>query len=187
MPKTKLRKIYKEKRTNLSSKEVEQKSIAIANQSLKLPIWDAGIYSLFLSMEDKKEVDTHYLLSILQGKDKDIVISKSNFSTYEMTHFLLTDNTVIKINHWGIPEPVDGITVPANKIEVVFVPLLAFDQTGQRIGYGKGFYDRFLATCKPSTIKVGVSFFEVEQQEFSSHQDDIPLDYCITPEKIYTF
>src|SRR5690625_1048436 len=187
MPKMKLRKIYKEKRMNLSSKEVEQKSMDIANQSLKLPIWKASVYSLFLSIEDKKEVDTHYLLNILQGKDKDIVISKSNFSTYEMTHYLLTDNTKIKINKWGIPEPVDGITVPETKIDVVFVPLLAFDKHGHRIGYGKGFYDRFLAACKPSTIKVGLSFFEVEKQGFFSHQNDIPLYYCITPEKIYTF
>lgn len=187
MPKTELRKIYKQKRTNLSSKQVEQKSIAIANQSLKLPIWKASIYSLFLSIEDKKEVDTHYLLSILQGKDKDIVLSKSNFSTYEMTHFLLTDNTKIKINQWGIPEPVDGITVPPDKIDVVFVPLLAFDKNGHRIGYGKGFYDRFLASCKPSTVRIGVSFFEIEDQQFPSHQDDIPLNYCITPEKIYEF
>src|SRR5690625_7770201 len=97
MPKMKLRKIYKEKRMNLSSKEVEQKSMDIANQSLKLPIWKTSVYSLFLSIEDKKEVDTHYLLNILQGKDKDIIIFKKNYSTYEITHYLLTDNTKIKI------------------------------------------------------------------------------------------
>ena len=70
-----------------------------------------------------------------------------------MTHYLLTDNTKIKKNKYNIPEPIDGIEVPDNKIEVVFVPLLAFDKKGHRVGYGKGFYDHFLSGCQPNTIK----------------------------------
>jgi 5-formyltetrahydrofolate cyclo-ligase len=75
-----------------------------------------------------------------------------------MTHFLLTDNTKIKKNEYNIPEPVDGLEVPAIKIDVVFIPLLAYDKKGNRVGYGKGFYDKFLAECKPETIKIGLSF-----------------------------
>jgi 5-formyltetrahydrofolate cyclo-ligase len=75
-----------------------------------------------------------------------------------MTHFLLTDNTKIKKNKHNIPEPVDGIEVPSHKIEVVFVPLLAFDKQGQRVGW-QGFYDKFLAECSPATVKIGLSFF----------------------------
>jgi 5-formyltetrahydrofolate cyclo-ligase len=69
----------------------------------------------------------------------------------------LTDNTKIKKNEHNIP--VDGIEVPSHKIEVVFVPLLAYDKQGQRVGYGKGFYDKFLAECSPATVKIGLSFF----------------------------
>ena len=61
-----------------------------------------------------------------------------------MTHFLLTDNTKIKKNQYNIPEPINGLEVPTKKIDVVFVPLLAFDKKGNRVGYGKGFYDKFL-------------------------------------------
>ncbi|NNC48928.1 MAG: 5-formyltetrahydrofolate cyclo-ligase, partial [Flaviramulus sp.] len=130
---------------------------------------------------------TDYVLNILSGKDKNIVISKSDFETGNMMHFLLTDNTTIKKNSYNIPEPIDGIVIPDNKIEVVFVPLLAFDKIGHRVGYGKGFYDRFLANCKPETIKIGFSFFEAENEIVDVLQSDIALNYCVTPKKIYQF
>jgi len=115
------------------------------------------------------------------------VISKSDFETGLMTHFLLTDNTVIKKNSYNIPEPVDGIEISNDNLEVVFIPLLAFDTLGNRVGYGKGFYDRFLANCKPETIKIGLSFFEAETEITDVFESDVKLDYCVTPEKIYSF
>jgi len=164
MNKKELRKKYKALRNSLSSSKVEDLSISIANQLLKLPIWEYSFYHIFLSIEAQKEVNTDYILNILSGKDKNILISKSDFKTGDMTHFLLTDNTIIKKNNRNIPEPVDGIEVTNSKIEVVFIPLLAFDNQGGRVGYGKGFYDRFLAKCNPETLKIGLSFFEAEFQ-----------------------
>ena len=98
------------------------------------------------------------------------MISKSDFKSGLMTHFLLTDNTIIKKNSYNIPEPVDGIEINSDKLEVVFVPLLAFDKHGNRVGYGKGFYDRFLSECKPETIKIGFSFFEAEDKIKDIHE-----------------
>jgi len=86
-----------------------------------------------------------------------------------------------------VPEPVDGIEVPAEKIDVVFVPLLAFDKNGNRAGYGKGFYDTFLLECKEDVIKVGLSLFTAEDEITDVSEKDIPLNYCVTPEKIYSF
>ena len=187
MDKTTLRNKYKALRNTLTSDEIENLSISIANQSLKLPIWDKIYYHLFLPIEEKKEVNTLYLLQILQGKDKEILIPKTDFKTNEMVHVLLTDNTKIKKNNYGIPEPLNGIEVPEKNIEVVFVPLLAFDNFGNRVGYGKGFYDTFLSKCNSNTIKIGLSFFESEEIIKDVYDSDITLDYCITPEKIYTF
>lgn len=187
MSKAALRKKYKTLRNELTAEQVDDFSIAIANRLLKLPIWDKRYYHLFLTIAEQKEADTEFILNILSGKDKDIILSKSNFDDHSMTHFLLTDNTMIKKNAYNIPEPVDGIEVPTNKIDVVFVPLLAYDTKGNRIGYGKGFYDRFLADCKPETIKIGVSFFPPEQTEFTEIENDIPLDFCVTPEEVYHF
>jgi len=64
---------------------------------------------------------------------------------------------------------------------------LAFDEKGNRIGYGKGFYDRFLNECKKDVIKVGLSFFEATTTIEDTNANDIPLDFCVTPEKIYRF
>jgi 5-formyltetrahydrofolate cyclo-ligase len=104
-----------------------------------------------------------------------------------MTHYLLTDNTIIKKNNWNIPEPENGLQVNESKLEVIFIPLLAFDVQGNRIGYGKGFYDVFLKKC-PGAIKVGLSFFHAEEELFNDiNSKYIALDYCITPNKIYKF
>ncbi|MGE5943754.1 MAG: 5-formyltetrahydrofolate cyclo-ligase [Flavobacteriales bacterium] len=187
MLKTELRKKYKALRSDLSVETVDRLSIAIANKLLKLPIWDASFYHIFLTIEEQKEVNTDYILNILSGKDKHIVFSKSDFETTLMTHYLLTDNTVIKKNAYNIPEPVDGIEITNNKIEVVFVPLLAFDKKGHRVGYGKGFYDKFLADCKLDTIKIGLSFFEAEDDINDVFKGDVTLDYCVTPDKVYGF
>ena len=187
MNKKALRKTYKTFRKDLSETQIEDLSLAISNQLLKLPIWGYSFYHIFLAIEEQKEVNTNYILNILSGKDKNILISKSDFKTGNMTHFLLTDSTLIKKNDYNIPEPIDGIEISNDKIEVVFIPLLAFDKTGNRVGYGKGFYDRFLANCKPETVKVGLSFFDAEDEINDTHEGDVRLDYCVTTERVYKF
>jgi 5-formyltetrahydrofolate cyclo-ligase len=187
MLKKALRTKYKALRSQLSEIEMEEKSLAIANEILKLPIWEKTYFHIFLPITEHKEVDTEFILHILSGKDKEIVVSKSDFETRNMTHFLLTDNTRIQKNEYNIPEPIDGLEVPATKIDVVFVPLLAFDKKGHRVGYGKGFYDKFLSECKPGTIKIGLSFFEPEELISDIFESDVILDYGVTPNVIYSF
>jgi len=187
MLKKALRAKYKALRNELSEIDIEEKSLAIANEILKLPIWNKTYFHVFLPIEEQKEVNTEFILHLLSGKDKEIVISKSDFETRKMTHYLLTDNTRIQKNQYNIPEPVDGIEVPDTKIDVVFVPLLAFDKKGHRVGYGKGFYDKFLSQCKPETIKIGLSFFEPEEQISDVLESDILLDYCVSSTGVYAF
>jgi 5-formyltetrahydrofolate cyclo-ligase len=185
--KKELRLQYKSLRAALSHEDIEEKSLAIANNLIQLSIWDKTYYHVFLPIEEQKEVDTEYVLHLLSGKDKEIVVSKSDFETREMSHFLLTDNTKIKKNEYNIPEPVNGLPVASEMIDVVFVPLLAFDSFGNRIGYGKGFYDKFLSQCKPETLKIGLSFFEAENEIEDVFESDVKLDYCVTPYKTYVF
>ena len=187
MNKKDLRLEYKAKRQQLSAQEAQEKSLAIVNQLLLLPIWNHTYFHIFLPIVEMKEVDTEFILHLLSGKDKEIVVSRSDFETRQMTHILLTENTKIKKNQYNIPEPVNGLEVPAKTIEVVFVPLLAFDIYGNRVGYGKGFYDQFLSECKPETVKIGLSFFAAVDAVHDVFESDIKLDYCVTPEKIYTF
>lgn len=185
MTKSELRNIYKQKRAYLTDELRDSYSLQIANHLLKLPIWDKKVYHTFLPIEKFNEINTEYILNILFGKDKDVVIPKTIVPECKLKHYLLTDQTHIAPNNWGIPEPTDGIEVPLSCIEVVFVPLLAFDEKGNRVGYGKGFYDIFLSQCQ--AIKIGLSFFCAEKQISDIAPTDVGLDYCVTPEKIYQF
>ncbi|UII77914.1 5-formyltetrahydrofolate cyclo-ligase [Flagellimonas sp. HMM57] len=186
MLKHELRKKYKDLRQELSLEEVSDLSITLANRILQIPIWDFFYFHIFLSIDEQKEIDTQPILAILQGKDKNVIIPKVNGENI-LENYLLLDNTVLKKNKWGIPEPVDGIIVPENKIDVVFLPLLAFDLKGNRVGYGKGYYDTFLNNCRKETIKIGLSLFEAETSTHETHEHDVGLDYCVTPDRVYKF
>lgn len=100
---------------------------------------------------------------------------------------MLTDKTDFDKNDWDIPEPKDGAEIAVRKIDVVFLPLLAFDVRGHRVGYGKGFYDRFLGECREDVVKVGLSLFQAELLIEDVDEHDIPMDYCVTPNKTYFF
>ncbi len=186
MLKKELRLNYSTLRENTAIEALLNASLSIANQLLKVPIWDAGYYHLFLSIFDKKEIDTSFILSILQGKDKHVVLPKV-VSSSQLKHYLLTDSTKLITSNWGVPEPEDGIEIATNAIDVVFIPLLAFDNYGNRVGYGKGFYDRFLKECRPDVVKIGLSLFEAEPLISDVNSEDVRLDFCVTPKKIYSF
>ncbi len=181
-----LRTEYQKRRDSLTEEQIADCSIQISNLSLTLNIWEYSIYHLFMTNEKNKEIDTSYLLSVIQGKDKQPVIPKI-VDDNRLEHFLLNDQTPLKNNRWGIPEPLSGITINPKQIEVVFVPLLVFDQQGHRVGYGKGYYDRFLDQCSESTLKVGLTFFDPVTRIEDIETHDISLDFALTPERIYAF
>lgn len=187
MLKHELRPKYRKLREGLAVDQISDLSIDIANHALGIPIWDFFYFHVFLSINANKEVDTHPLITLLQGKDKSIVVPKVSGKN-KLTHYLLQDNTTLKPNKWDIPEPVDGIEIKEGKIEVVFVPLLAYDTNGNRVGYGQGFYDRFLQKCKPDTIKIGLSFYPPEKELIEDvDKNDVRLNYCVTPTGIVKF
>ena len=186
MNKAELRNKYFELRKDLDESTIESSSLEIANQCLKLPIWDKTSFHIFLSMPQKKEVDTTFLLHILHGRDKTIAVPKTNFKDCSMQAILLQENTKLQMTNFGVPEPESGISLPPNSFDVIFVPLLAYDKKGNRLGYGKGFYDRFLSQCKSECLFIGLSYFPPEDA-IPVSENDIPLDYCVTPDSLYRF
>jgi 5-formyltetrahydrofolate cyclo-ligase len=116
-----------------------------------------------------------------------IVLPKADPKTFAMAHYLYNEQTNLQLNEWGVSEPADGETVAPTLIDMVIIPLIAFDEKGYRVGYGKGFYDRFLAQCRKNTVKIGLSIEAPVPKITDINQYDIPMDYCLTPEKIWRF
>jgi 5-formyltetrahydrofolate cyclo-ligase len=189
MKKEELRKIYREKRAVLGRSEIIklQDLLLIRFQQVSLPF--ITVLHRFLPALDKHEVDTEPLANWLSFCNPGMVqlVPKVNKATNELHHYLLKDDTILKLNKWGIPEPQNGPEISPEEIDLVLIPLLAFDQTGQRVGYGKGYYDRFLASCRPDCIKTGLSFFPPADNITDTDTFDIAMDICITPESIYEF
>ncbi len=96
-------------------------------------------------------------------------------------------DTAFQKNGWNIYEPMDGTITDAGMIDMVFVPLLIFDKQGYRVGYGKGFYDKYLQRCRVDCVKVGFSYFEPIDKIEGAREFDVPLNLCITPNSIYVF
>ena len=180
-----LRRSFLKKRHALSDKEHEDMSFAIANNCLKLPIWHLDYYHIYLPIKAKAEIDTTLILTLLQGKDKQVILPRIKGS--ELEHILLTDITKLKTNTLGIVEPEKGIKISPEQIDVIFLPLLAWDKSGNRLGYGKGFYDNFLSLCKTNIIKVGLSFFDPVDKIVDIRSKDVRMDFCVNPDGIKKF
>ena len=187
MQKSYLRKKYNKLRSDLSQTEIDKLNNAILKNIEELDIYNKVFFHVFLTMENKKEIDTSILINKLWEENKKLSASVSNFKNNTLVNYRFKPSTEINVNSWGIPEPINAKEIEDSEIDVVFVPLLAFDKRGYRVGYGKGFYDRFLSNCKKDVIKIGISFFEAEDIIEDVHEADVKLDYCVTPQRIYVF
>lgn len=183
-----LRSAYRQLRKSLQPALVEAKSQAIHDQFL---IWlrdksHLQHFHLFFPIDRFNEVNTFYIKDYLDQMGKTLYTSQVNRGDTELETLKLPKDAAFFLDEWGIPVPQESIMVSPNKIEVVFVPLLAYDQSGNRVGFGKGFYDSYLSKLKPEVIKIGLSFYPPEER-IQPEPHDVRLDYCITPEKVFTF
>lgn len=186
--KIELRQDYRQLRKQLSGVEVNDLSQKIAKQ---VGNWLEGQESLmqfhlFFPIAKFNEVNTFYLQQLLEQRGKTLYTSQVNREEDRLDTLLLPSEAAFFLDEWGIPVPQESLRVPTTKIQVVFVPLLAYDSSGHRLGFGKGFYDKFLSSLEHSVIKVGLSFFSPEVA-IPMEPHDVPLDYCITPDRIWTF
>lgn len=190
MNKAALRTYYLSKRNALDTHTLTLRNEQIKNLFLAY-FHDFKIEAIhtFLPIAEKKEINTKPILDALKKRNPKlrVVVSKSNLETLEMTSYLLQEGTVLEINKWGIPEPLEGVLFDEVKIDVILIPLLAFDKSGNRVGYGKGFYDRFLRKCRSTVVKIGLCLEPPVAVIPDTHQFDVKLNYCVTPERIYNF
>ena len=189
MTKHQLRKIYLEKRLLLPEAAYQRASQNLLLQFALLDISSVSAIHFFLPMLRTKEPDTWLLIKYLKKEHPGIkrIFPKADFKLKKLTNFLDDEDLVIAENKYGIPEPVSGNEFYIDKNSIVIVPLLAFDERGNRVGYGGGFYDRFLETCAAGTQFVGLSLFEPVARIDDVNNFDVKLHQCITPEKIWQF
>ncbi len=128
---------------------------------------------------------TRYLEHIIPGLQTAYPVTE--FATFSMHAVATNEETEFAMNAFQITEPVGNTIIEPAAIDLIFVPMLICDLAGHRVGYGKGFYDRYLPQCHDTVIKVGFSYFEPEEKIDDSSTDDVPLNYCITPQHIYEF
>lgn len=190
MRKAVLRKLYLEKRKNLSLQDYQEKNRQLLQYFLDFfSSQPFQAVHCFLPILHQKEPDTWPIIRALQARGVTVVVSRSDLESNTLSHYPLTEDIILQNNRWGIPEPVaTGDCFPVQNIDAVIVPLLAFDQKGHRAGYGKGYYDRFLAECRSDTIKIGLSIEPpVAEIEDIDGKFDVKLHYCVTPEKVWVF
>ena len=189
MKKAEARLFFRQQRSSLTTLQVNvfQDLLLIQFQQLALPYFN--YVHAYLPIYKNNEPDTGPLLDWLKFSNPglQIVYTKVSSLDFSMKHYLHEEDMYFENNQYGIPEPVGGAEIMPEELDMVFLPLLGFDLQGNRVGYGKGYYDRFLSKCKEDVIKVGLSFLSpidcIEDVDFF----DKKLDFCITPEQVYAF
>ena len=183
--KTFLRSHYKKKRFSLTKQEVDDLSQRVCKQLDKLNIWKLKHYHIFISILKYNELDTSSIINRLKSEQKIIIVPK--ISNNELVHIAINDETKFGLNEYGIKEPNDGNHFIIENLDIIFIPLLAFDLEGHRVGYGKGYYDRFLKLTNSSSLKIGLSFFDPINKIQDIDDNDVKLDYCVTPKQVHKF
>lgn len=190
MIKDELRKIYLEKRSSLSQHDYARYNNQLCeNFFSSVDLSFVRILHSFLPIEKNKEPDTRLIINRIQaGYPKiNIAVPRVNEKTEELENFFFEGPGHLIVNKWGIPEPKIGTKAPLKNIDMVLVPLLIFDKQGHRVGYGKGYYDKFLSGCRSDCKRIGISLFDPVEKIGDINELDVRLHACITPSKIYHF
>jgi len=189
MRKEEARSIYREKRKNLSDAERLKADdlMLIQFQKIELPHIDRLLS--YWPIEENNEPNTHHITEFLRFRNPEIKIAYpiADFSNTSMKAVAVDIDTAFTKQTLNIYEPQEGEAIDAPDLDMVIVPLLITDKKGYRVGYGKGFYDKYLAGCRTDCIKIGFCYFEPLEAISDVNQFDVPLDICITPQNVYVF
>lgn len=176
MKKAEIRKIVFAQRAQLSAEDHSLRQTAILSL-LKPQLFQSKTIASFKAISHRNEIS----LDTLEGTFAypRVISEKGIMEMAQSTEFANSE--------WGIPEPLDGSVLEPTELDIVLIPLLAFDLNGNRVGYGKGFYDRYLLNCRPDCLKIGISLFDPVERIEDIESHDIPLDMAICPAKLYDF
>jgi 5-formyltetrahydrofolate cyclo-ligase len=186
MKKSELRKIYLEKRKNLSQDEISllSKRIFINFINYFKPVSDQKIH-IFIPIEKFKEINTQIFIDYFLSRNIKIFVPK--IVDTKLISVEIFSDTQFETNNWGISEPVSNEDSEVLDFDFVITPLLYCDFKGNRVGYGKGFYDQFFENISKDSKKIGVNYFNPDYMIDDVWENDIPLDYLVTPIEVLSF
>jgi 5-formyltetrahydrofolate cyclo-ligase len=191
MLKADLRNIYKAKRKALTTAIVNTYTNAI-KESLATyldSLYEKVTLGTYAPINKHNEIDA---LTICTQQNTNLIkkigLPKILNEENQMDFFEYTSQDQLQENDWNILEPTSLQKINPKEIDIILVPLLCFDTLGHRVGYGKGYYDKYLKQLPVNTPKIGLCLFEALEDKISdTHTNDVPLSHCITPSKFYEF
>lgn len=189
MVKKEIRKIYSEKRQNLGASEIEELTGKMLENFRNIRLDGIQLLLSYYPIPERNEFNVALCEQLHQLNNPSVTIAwpQMQEDNITMEAVAINKDTVLEKNTYGIYEPAGNEFIGPQLIDAVFVPLLAFDTRGYRVGYGKGYYDRFLSRCAQDVVKIGFSYFDAVDIINDTNDFDIPLNYCITPERVYEF
>lgn len=186
MNKSEIRKVYLEKKESLTKSEVLILSEKIFHNFIsKFQLKENQKVHCFLSIPEKGEVDTSLFLNYFFEHKIRVFVPK--MMKGKLIALEINRDTPLIENSWGIKEPAGNQDCGVEDYDYIVTPLLYADQFGNRVGYGKGFYDRFFSEISTKAIRVGVSFFPTKEDVEDVSEFDVPLNYLVTPTETLSF
>lgn len=189
MNKKALRTLYRQRRLELSDSQRSRLDDLLLIQFQHLPLPDIEIVLSYWPAKEKGEVNTHLMADYMAFRNPGLRLAfpVANFEDHTMQAIAVEGDTAYMLNQYDIAEPQQGTPLLPADIDMIFVPLLVCDLNGYRVGYGKGFYDRYLAACREDVLKIGFCYFDPVDEIDDVDEFDVPLDICITPNRLYEF
>jgi 5-formyltetrahydrofolate cyclo-ligase len=189
MRKKEIRSLFRKKREDVSvtDKMKWDDLLLIQFQTIELPFLEY-VFS-FYPVQEYNEIDTFPITDYLHFKNPNLHICypRTNLIQGSMEAVVCNADSIFEANEFNIPEPLDNEVAHPELLDIILVPMFAFDLDGYRVGYGKGYYDRYLKNCRPDALKIGLCYFEPVDSVEDANEFDVPLDICITPHRTYVF
>lgn len=188
MKKKDIRKEYVMRRSSIPAAGQVDMDAQILDLFRTLALQGVEYLLTYSPMPDRKEFDPAPCEALLNLENDPLQVYLPKLTHSEWMEAVPKDvNSYLILNKYNIAEPVSDEFIDPQLLDAVFIPLLAFDERGYRVGYGKGYYDRFLARCAQDVVKIGFSYFPPLNIIDDVNEFDIPLNFCITPERVYEF
>lgn len=189
MTKEQLRSIYLEQRKNITDRERNRLDDLLLIQLQRVPLMQVQTLFSYIPMPHMAEPNTYFFTQYLHTLIPELRTAYpiTDLANSTMQAYLADEDTEFERNRFGTIEPVSEVIVDPEEIDLVFCPLIIADQSGYRVGFGKGIYDKYLPQCRQDVLKIGFSYIEPVDKISDIHKNDIPLDILITPHNTFVF